>query len=537
MNFFPVKNRTARVVIALICLIAIFKADLTFQTYQKYNMPVFDGVMYEKKNIERFDKFEGDFSLINRYSQSYFEFFGNPVSGLFSTVISAAFPKMLANNIPILIRSFLALLAFGLLLFEVMPFEQNWRKLLVIVLAYGSFFFFDFRVGLGSYIPEIPCVLMLCSAYLSLWLYMKRKQFKYLAGALGLITIVVGSRYNFAVYSALLLLPIVVLSLITFFRTEQRFKMMKLLIALIWLILMGAYLYVHLDFFFDYYFKPVQYEKTSFYMRLLFLLKNFYAGFGWPGILSLVVIFFIGASGTDDRKATSWQKTLLAWFPFVFFFVFTVAQKRGYNIPHINTLNFVSLLLGLSLPVGQFRFLKSKKVAYLIIVFGIIAFSAQHYYYHKKLAGYRQVEEINVVPRGIVENLAKKIRSGEKVNYMTAFESILEVPVDVALFRETDVFLGTTNQFFLNDWNLWDIDTGLDVDKIALFYKNVIQSDKIHPFYIGEQLPVPYRGFATAVQVHEKLYHYILNHPNYRVSDTLKSKYHGIIYEFSLQEN
>ena len=496
-------------------------------------MPVFDGVMYEKKGIDRLDKFSENFSLVNRYSQAYFEFFTNPVSAFFSSIVTVVYPKWLAGNTHILVRSFLALLAFGLLLSELLPFKQAWRKVLVIGLLYGNFFFFDFRVGLGSFIPEITCTLLLLSAYMSLWLYIQRKQFKYLALTMIFITIGVGSRYNFVVFNLLVLLPLIPIVLLEFLRVVQRYRWFKIGIILGWLFLLGTYLYVHLDFFLSYYFKPVVYEETSLFLSCSFLLKNFFNGFGWSGMASLAIVFLIAAAGQDRLKRPV-RNLIFAWYPFVFFLIFLLLQKRGYNVPHINTLNFVALLFAVALPIQQFRFLLEKKVTVVLCVLSGAVVFGQHYYYHRKLISYQSLDDDNLVPRMIATNLSNKLLNGEQVNYMTAFESLLEVPIDVAVYRKTKIWLGTTNQFYLNDWNLWDIDTSLNVDRISEYYKNSIIEKKISPFYIGKELPKMYRGFTTASEVHGQLYDFIAHHSAYMMTDTFHSEYHGTIYMFEL---
>ena len=93
------------IILFLITLLTIFRSYKSYTVFQENNLPVFDGVMNEFDQIRRFEKFNDDFSFIERYNQAVYEYKGNILSPAFSAFITAVFPSMLVNDWDIILRA------------------------------------------------------------------------------------------------------------------------------------------------------------------------------------------------------------------------------------------------------------------------------------------------------------------------------------------------------------------------------------------------------------------------------------------------
>ena len=66
-------SKTSAIYLFLIVLISFIVAQTALSkrnAFDRTNIPVYDGVMYEYQQLKRYQKFDGDFSLKNRFSQS-----------------------------------------------------------------------------------------------------------------------------------------------------------------------------------------------------------------------------------------------------------------------------------------------------------------------------------------------------------------------------------------------------------------------------------------------------------------------------------
>jgi len=94
------------VILFFLSLFVTLKGKINYDSFTESNVPVYDGVMYQYQQIRRYEAFESNFSFINRFSQSIYEFEGNYVSGAYNAFITFFFPIFLKNDNDVFIRSF-----------------------------------------------------------------------------------------------------------------------------------------------------------------------------------------------------------------------------------------------------------------------------------------------------------------------------------------------------------------------------------------------------------------------------------------------
>ena len=102
----------------LFSLFTTYKTYLAYEIFDKNNVPVYDGVMNEDKQIRSYMRYKDNFSVMERVNQVYYEFVENPLSAGFSNTIALINLELFINDQDIIIRSFLAVFIFSLVLFR-----------------------------------------------------------------------------------------------------------------------------------------------------------------------------------------------------------------------------------------------------------------------------------------------------------------------------------------------------------------------------------------------------------------------------------
>ena len=70
-------------VLSVIIFFTVYKASLAYNVFIENNIPVYDGVTYEKKQIEQFIRFKDNFSLWKRLTEINYQLPLNTVDGGF----------------------------------------------------------------------------------------------------------------------------------------------------------------------------------------------------------------------------------------------------------------------------------------------------------------------------------------------------------------------------------------------------------------------------------------------------------------------
>ena len=161
----------------LLSTFVTYKAYVAYDTFNLHNLPVYDGVMNENRQIHSYMRFKNNFSLIERYNQAIYEFTGNHLSGGFSCLLAVFNPNWFINDGDIILRSVISVLVFSIVLFSFLKLRiSDFKAISIITLIFQLPLFYHYRYGLTTYIPEIPSSLFLLSGYLLILMYFKTEK-------------------------------------------------------------------------------------------------------------------------------------------------------------------------------------------------------------------------------------------------------------------------------------------------------------------------------------------------------------------------
>jgi hypothetical protein len=178
-------------------------------SFENNHVPIYDGVMYDYQQIRRHESFQRDFSLLNRYNQSLYEFKGNPISGVYSAFLTFISPYFLVSKLDVFIRSFIGVFLFSISFYLYFKnfLHEKWVLVLLPIL-FQLPYFYHYRTGLGSSVPELISVIYLMSGFLFILSGIYRINEKYISLGLVIMFFSVLFRFNFFVYLVLLSFPL-----------------------------------------------------------------------------------------------------------------------------------------------------------------------------------------------------------------------------------------------------------------------------------------------------------------------------------------
>ena len=488
--------------------------------FESLNTPIYDGVMYDYQQIKRYDKFHGDFSLINRLSQSIYEFKGNATSGLYSAFVTFLAPSFLISKWDIFIRSFIGVLLFSLSYY--LYFKEYWHKNWVL-LSLGIFFqlpfFYHYRTGLGSSVPELVSAVYLLSGYLLILFGIYQLKIRYLAFGLLVMLIAVFFRFNFFVY-LVLLSPSLLFGLFNnwkFLSLRQR-KRTCLLIVL-FLLVFVSYIYIYFASFLNYYTKG-SYAFTTISLSLSFMFEIFTEYFGYIGLFILLLISVGNSIFSTNTPYNFINKKLLLFFPFSVFFSFIILYLKSTNVPHI--MSVMALFLALFVVSRKFPiYLKEKKwVIYFMIVLYTIVLSANGYtIYHQKITDqYKTQNEV-------VSYVEKRLSNNQKVNFRCFFDSGIEIPIIVALYNRQKILYPLEGGF-----NVQDVFYPKSIDYHTNEYITNLQSTEL--IIINSQQSRGLQIGEKALMIQNNLRKYLLNDPDYKIIKMISSSFYSNLLVF-----
>jgi hypothetical protein len=493
--------------------------------FESLNTPVYDGVMYDYQQIKRYDKFHGDFSLINRFSQSIYEFKGNATSGLYSALITFLAPSFLISKWDLFIRSFIGVLLFSLSYY--LYFKEYWHKNWVL-LSLGIFFqlplFYHYRTGLGSSVPELVSAVYLMSGYLLILYGIYQLKINYLAFGLLAMLFAVFFRFNFFVY-LVLLSPSLLFGLFNnwkFFSLKQRKR--TFLIIFLFLLVFVSYISIYFASFLNYYTKG-SYAFTTISLSLSFMFEIFTEYFGYVGLFILLIISVGNSIFSWNTQYNFMNKKLLLLFPFIVFFLFIVIYLKSTNVPHI--MSIMALFLALFIISRKFPiYFKEKKWAiYLMIVLYTIVFSANGYtiYHQKNTDQYKAQNEV-------IAYVEKRLFNNQRVKFRCFFDSGIEIPIIVALYNRKKILHPLEGGFNVQDVfypKSIDFHTSEYISNIQSTDLVIINSHKSRGLQMGEK----------AMMIQNNLRKYLLENPDYKVVKVFSSSFYSNLLVFQRLKN
>ena len=515
------KNNTFLILFLIFLSLQVSSFSIfSVSNFESLNTPVYDGVMYDYQQIKRYDKFHGDFSLINRFSQAIYEFKGNATSGLYSALVTFLAPSFLISKWDIFIRSFIGVFLFSLsyYLFFKEYFHKNW-----VLVSLGIFFqlpfFYHYRTGLGSSVPELVSAVYLLSGYLLILFGIYQLKIRYLAFGLLIMLIAVFFRFNFFVY-LLLLSPSLLFALFInwkFFSLKQR-KSTYLLLVLFLIVFFG-YISIYFDSFINYYTKG-SYAFTTISLSLRFMFKIFNEYFGLFGLFILLLIIIGNSIFSSNIQADFKNKKLLLFFPFTVFFSFIVLYLKSTNVPHIMSIMALFLALFIisrKLPI----YIKEKKwlMTFMFFLFSIV-FCVNRYavYYQEVTDQYKTQNEV-------VSYVEKRLTKNQNVKFRCFFDSGIEIPIIVALYNRRKFLYPLEGGF-----NVQDVFYPKSIEYHTNEYISNLQSTDL--VFINSQNSRGLQMGEKALMIQNNLRKYLLNNSDYKIVKMISSSFYSNLLVF-----
>ncbi len=480
--------------ILVITVFTCWLSDLLYSEYFQKTLQVYDGVMYEKQQILRYLNFKGNYSLIERYNQFVYELTGSPVGGGFTALTCLINPKWLNTGFNVHVRSVIALFFFLFALYKLFSLYLKPIGVWGVILLTTQFpLFYHYRFGLASYVPDLSTGLALASAYILTWLVIKAKVNKYyLILVPFLLTIGLFSRYNFYVYTGLLFVTLIP-SYISFLRQLDKNWYFYLLnfLFFFFLVVWICYGKLHFNFFLQYYTKPAEYQHVDFstsFISLSDFLKN---EFGWYGIVWILSISLVINSNKLEGKSLLLRELFQLIYPAIILFFFLFILLKATNQPHVFAAFFVFVLLGaiggILYSKWNTRFLKRKKMNIIAISFCLLAAVIWNQYSFNLKLKEVQVDELSQNNFQLAKFLERNIKPGEK--YFLMHDAMLEIPIDVYIYRSKGYWLDNKLMFYKTDWNYYEISKTLDVSVITDYYCKHLNSEKVSYITVPRQFP------------------------------------------------
>ena len=508
---------------------ATLKAKWSYDSFIETNIPIYDGVIYESQQIRRFELFHGDFSLINRYSQAYYEFQGHYVSALYNSFITFFFPSFLINDNDIFLRSIFSVFFFSLAIFIYFKEQINPKKLLFIIAVILQFpLFYHHQVGLGAYIPEFTCSLLLISGYLFILHFFKKMEFKYLILGISLMILPIGIRFNFFAYTFLFCLPLFILYIKKWKQFIPKLKLYSAILITFSILVTGCYII--------YFFKPfyLYYTKTAYnysYFSLAFstMVNNLQTYFSWEGMLVILILILSNAAQKNEINKFK-CKNLLISFPFIAFFSFIILYLKSENIPHINAAMSAFLIICsfVILPIKKIKLLTDKVVLTCLV----ILFICMNFSFIKEVKKERY-SPLYTAQRSVINFLTTKIKveKNDSLNYLCFFEGMAEIPMNVVVYKNTGKMLTNPECFYNHDIFYYN---SLKCKNPTECFEYYLPRIKNIDYIIINTNPPKINLFPIAKKLNIKMQEYLKGNPKYVVCKKINTCFYGEITFYKL---
>jgi hypothetical protein len=520
------------VALLFISFIATLKSYWFYQAFHSSHLPVYDGVMNEKSQIMSFVRFNGNYSFIERMNQMIYEFRGNPLSAGFGAIIAMINPNWFVNDWDIYIRSFLSVFilchaAYVLLSARVKPLNI----IISLLLFFQIPIFYNYRIGLVSYVPEIPATLILIAGFIYLIHYFSSRKKVYYFLGLFLMFFSLIFRFNFFVY-ILCLLPPFILPFFGELKNETtKNKLISIGFLFVLLLLLGIYVREHFEFFIGYYLKPVEYQSKSLYTTFASLF-NFATNYlGWITLLIFSAILVFLDYGRINNSTIKLQKVLI--YPFLFFFLFIFILLKSHNQPHIQAALVIMFIPVLFYPL-RFKWIKYQWMNNVFYFTCISIFSISTLKYINDLELLKVVEDKDKVNLLVAKEIEKHC-SDKNFSYLCFHEEALDVPIDVFCFKKQGKMFSNHRHFYFNDWNYYDMDKDLNIANLYKYYKYILTHEKPKIVVINKSYFKDLRNYKVATKLNRMIYNELILSNEYKLEKWFFSLHYGRLQLFTLK--
>ena len=512
-------------ILFLLSIFTVYESRLVYSAFQDNNIPVYDGVSYEKHQIEQFERFNGNFSLWKKNTEFDYQMMMNGVDAGFVSLLIYIAPQWLTNDYDILVRSFLCLFIFSITLYHFLSFlyEKSLVRLTLILLILQLPLFYNERFGLSSYIAEIPSALLLLSGYIHVLIFFRNnKLFNLLLGLL-LMSIPIFFRLNFIVYACLFIIPLLWGILKRVFKLGIINKLIFILFSTCLIGILLVYFIKYFDYFISYY--VIQEVKWEGYGNVFTAFNSFLMNFiNQLGLLGFILIAFILVIPKkpmfDELKFK-----LLPVLPFILHFCIIIFVNKASNVPHVITaMTVFSILFFFSIPqIKSFEITKTRLVLFmlLIVVTGTFTFYTS---LNRAKTTLPQLEASNKT----VDYILKNIKLDKEFKYICFFNDVAETPIDVSIYREKGVYLNSQEHFYYHNFGWFHkVDKGLDEHKCSDFISHKIDDKFYDLIVLNTKIDKDLLSFPLAKKVWNRITEHVYNSKKYILIHTEKTKLYG----------
>ena len=519
------KHKLLIFVLFVIAFFVSLKSYYSFYTFQECNFPIFDGVMNEFKQLERYQKFNGDFGLLNRFNQMIYEYKGNILSPGYTSLMTFFFPDFLITDWDIVLRSFFSVFIFSLsfyFLFKKIITPKT--IILILVLIFQLPVFYHYRYGLSTYMPELSSALYMMSGLIFMLLYIRQKNIWALCISAIFLFIAISFRMIFIVYTFLILSIFIKKLWKNFAKSTFKNRLFQLLVVSCFMILLAIYFYPKSVPFFGYYLVDVPYESTSYFSSFSSLISYLTDQVGLVGLISLFFIFILVNQQGEIRSKENWFYI----YPSLIYFLFIYVYNKSTNVPHVTAV-FTCLLIFVFF--SKSNLLKTIKISSrnkLTVTICLFIISSINYSFD--VIRTSKTEQQYIVPQKISSEISKNNCS----DYLIFYDENQSIPTSVASFRKDHKLNLHTRNFLFHDLFLYQISKTLNIDTCANYYIEMIKNNDIQLLAINQNENKANKFFPKVIQITRIIRASIQTNKRYYLYKTYSSKYHGIVELYKL---
>lgn len=521
--------------IVLLSVLTTYKSYVAYTAFSNNNAPVYDGVMYESRQIKTYMRFNNNFSLLERYNQILYEFEGNEVSAGFGCLIALINPNWFINDGDIIVRSFLSVLLFCFVFFHYLKRRTSiFNACLILVLIFQLPLFYHYRYGLTTYVPEIPSALLLLAGFIQFLNFFKTEKLLHCITALILVVIPIMFRFNFFVYAFCFMIPLLYKSFMIIKRKSKKEIVLMLGFVLLLLLFLTFYIFSHLSFFLNYYGgaigSSIAYAKVDLSSSFEYLFIHLKEELGLLGFVTLFyLLLMLNENRLNENKMT---EALYLVYPFLFFFSFIILYLCSTNVPHIIAAMVVFSLTVFFVPFNFIQNLVVKIKPNIIKYGAVLLIVVLNIGYVSSLNSFSTTSEEHLTHRKVIDFVSKQKELNSNFKYIGFYDEMIENQVDVSVFNKTGIWLNSTTNFFMHDLYLASMSSTLNPVECANFYIDKIETEKFNVIFINKDKNVPMASFKVACKVDKLIYNSLLENDNYQMVETIKSRYHGDVLVF-----
>jgi len=510
------KSLYAFLLIFLLSLFTTYKAFMAYGGFHQNNIPVYDGVMYEKKQIMTYMKFENNFSLIERINQAYYEFKGNGLNPGFNCAVVLVNPHWLVNDTDVILRGFFSVFIFSLVLFNYLRYRTSLlNSLIIITLFFQLPLFYNFRCGLTSYIPEISSALLLLGGYVQMLNFFKSgKSIQFITACILIITSIM-SRMNFIVYAFFFMLPLLYKMLSTI-----KVKPFKIKIGLVFFVIccitfLALYIYEHIDFFIGYYKPEIPYAEQTYSCSFYYLFQNFNEQIGIAGSLVLLLILII-SNGASENRNVNRSDVFYILYPFLFHFSFIILYIKACNVPHVIAAMMIFFSFLFIMPGKFFKNVSSKINNLQLRIMAIIVFVLLNVNFVFSYNSFKKTFPEYLGSKNVIEYIEDDKDFADKTyKYICFYDEMVEIPIDVALYKRSGIWLNSSDHFFVHDLFLSSISPSLSDSECIEHYIKRIENGEYNLIVINKSVNNAISFYKRAERINEAIKKYLLEAKNY----------------------